>query len=138
IGAIFGEHPAERGGGDRAQREQRAREGAQPRLAARGRAARLAGQLHPHPPPTDPVAPRAPSRVSNTCCRYVLETGSRLKDLIGSAKCSRSYGLTHGSGAAHPASAASSSAAVTARIRFTVTLQAGGASRDAHRATRAS
>src|SRR5437763_10233842 len=90
VGAILGEHPAERRGGDRAQRHQCAREGAQPRCTTRVRAARLPRQLHPQPPPTDPVAPRAPSRVSNTCCRYVPETGSRLKDMMGSAKCSRS------------------------------------------------
>ena len=48
------------------EREQRAREGTQGGCRLRARCARRTAQLHPQPPPTAPVAPWAPSRVSNT------------------------------------------------------------------------
>src|SRR5690606_16384424 len=54
-------------------------------------------QLHPHPPPALPSAPRAPSRASNTWCMYEPETGCGSSDMIGSASAWRSYGFTQGS-----------------------------------------
>jgi len=59
-------------------------------------------QLHPHPPPSATVAPRAPSRTSWTCCRYLSDRGSRETLISGSASQPRSYGLTHGSTAQPP------------------------------------
>src|ERR1700685_1780382 len=53
----------------------------------------------------------------------MLETGSRFADMTGSAKCSRSYGFTHGCGAAQPVSAARSSVAAAHRATMAATLR---------------
>src|SRR6185437_6399316 len=86
IDAILRQHASHRRDAREAEhRQSPPRSGELPRAAPR-----IAAQLHPQPPPTPPVAPRAPSRVSNTWSRYEAEIGSRLKDMMGSAKCSRS------------------------------------------------
>src|SRR5882762_5748145 len=57
----------------------------------------IRAQLHPHPPPSATVAPRAPSRTSWTCCRYLSDNGSRETLISGSANQPHSESLFHGS-----------------------------------------
>src|SRR5262249_39507900 len=89
VGAILGEHGSAGERGKKAR--QRHPDGTDQRA-----------QLHPHPPPSATGAPRAPSRTSWTCCRYLSDSGSRETLISGSASQPRSYGCTQGV-TVHPA-----------------------------------